>query len=88
MRYGLNDRHWRAIWATWVAYFAAAECAALRSGNRKAPFSYFMRTTLGVRRHPVHHRAGQVVFGAGIVWLLAHLYEIRMEVAHDLEEPD
>lgn len=72
---GMTDRRWRLVWAGWIAYFAAAEYAALKSGSDKAPFSYFMRTTLGVRRHPVHHRAGQVVFGAGIVWLLAHIYE-------------
>lgn len=76
MRFGaMSDRHWRSIWAGWVAYFVAAEYAALKARNPKAPFSYFMRTTLGIRQSPVHHRAGQVVFGAGIVWLVSHLYE-------------
>lgn len=71
----LTDRHWRMVWAGWVAYFAAAEYVAVKGGNQKAPFSYFMRTTLGVTHHPMHHRAGQVVFGAGIVWLISHVYE-------------
>jgi len=70
-----TDRRWRAVWASWVAYFMVAEYAALKSRDPKAPFSYFMRTTLGVRQHPVHHRAGQLAFGAGVVWLATHLYE-------------
>lgn len=72
---GMNDRHWRMIWAGWIAYFAVAEYAALKAENPKAPFSYFMRHTLGIKQHPMHQRAGQVVFGAGIVWLVSHLYE-------------
>lgn len=67
-----ND--WRTIWAIWVVYFCVAEWFALKSKNQKAPLSYFMRTTLGIRRKPVHRRAGQVAFGAGIVWLISHLY--------------
>lgn len=63
------------LWAGWAAYFAAAEYAALKSENPKAPFSYFMRTSLGVSQAPVYHRAGQAAFGAGIVWLVSHLYE-------------
>ncbi|GHF94599.1 hypothetical protein [Streptomyces hydrogenans] len=71
----MSDRRWRMIWAGWIAYFTAAEYAALKGRNPKAPFSYFMRTTLGIQHSPLHHRAGQVVFGAGIVWLISHLYE-------------
>lgn len=72
---GMSDRHWRMVWAGWVTYFAVAEYVALKSEDPKAPFSYFMRTTLGTHRASMHHRAGQVVFGAGIVWLISHLYE-------------
>ena len=71
----MRDRHWRTVWAGWVAYFAVAEYAAIKSGNTKAPLSYFMRHTLGVPYSPAHRRAGQIAFGAGIVWLVSHLYE-------------
>lgn len=74
---GMTDRHWRAVWGFWVAYFTVAEYAALKSGSHKAPFSYFMRTTLGVRRHPLHHRAGQAALVTGIAWLTLHIYERR-----------
>ena len=69
------DAAWRTVWAGWVVYFGVAEWAALRSNNPKAPLSYFLRHTLGIRHTPMHRRAGQVAFGAGIVWLVAHLYE-------------
>lgn len=69
------DATWRTVWAGWVVYFGVAEWAALRSNNPKAPLSYFLRHTLGIRHTPMHRRAGQVAFGAGIVWLVAHLYE-------------
>lgn len=76
MRYGvMTDRRWRAVWASWIGYFAVAEYAALKSRNPKAPLSYFMRTTLGVRHHPLHHRAGQCAFAASVIWLATHLYE-------------
>lgn len=71
-----TERQWRTIWAGWVVYFAAAEYAALKSENPKAPLSYFMRHTLGIPGGaPFHRRAGQVAFGAGMVWLITHLYE-------------
>lgn len=71
----MSDRQWRMLWAGWIAYFAAVEYAANRSGNPKAPLSYFMRHTLGIPYSPVHRHAGQVAFGSGIVWLISHLYE-------------
>jgi hypothetical protein len=71
-----TDRRWRLTWAAWVGAFAVAEWAAVRSGNPKAPLSYFLRTSLGVSvsYHPVHRKVGQVVAGGAIVWLVVHLY--------------
>jgi len=71
----MNDRRWRTIWAGWLIYFGAAEYAALRSKNPKAPLSYFLRYTLGIPHSPMHRRAGQVALGAGIVCLVVHIYE-------------
>lgn len=71
----MNDRHWRTLWAGWVVYFAATEYAALRSGNPKAPLSYFLRHTLGIPYSPMRRRAGQAALGAGMVWFIGHLYE-------------
>jgi hypothetical protein len=69
------EGRWKLVWAGWVIYFAVAERQALKSKDPRAPLSYFLRHTLGIPRSPVHRRAGQVAFGAGIVWLVAHLYE-------------
>jgi hypothetical protein len=72
----MKPRHWRYVWGVWVAYFAVAETKALRSGDPEAPFCHVLRTTLGIRHpHPVARQAGQIALGAGIVWLVAHLYE-------------
>jgi len=71
----LTDDQWSAIWAAWIAYFVAAERAALKSGNRKAPLSYFLRRALGTHHKPLHRYAGQVAMGAGVVWLIDHLYQ-------------
>lgn len=71
-----SDQAWAAAWAVWVAYFAAVEYAAVRSGNRRAPLSYFLRHALGVRREGWHRRAGQVVAGGAFVWLAQHLVEL------------
>jgi hypothetical protein len=65
---------WGAVWLTWVALFAAAEGAALRSGHSDAPLSSHLRTVLGARRRPVVATAGRVAYVAGAVWLYAHLY--------------
>lgn len=69
-----TDRRWEYVWAGWIGYFAVAEWAALRSGNRRAPLSYFLRTTLGVAKNPVHSKVGQVVAGGALVWLVVHLW--------------
>lgn len=71
----LTDEQWSAIWAAWIAYFVAAERAALKSGNPKAPLSHFLRRALGTHHKPLYRYAGQVAFGSGIVWLISHLYE-------------
>jgi hypothetical protein len=73
----MSDREdsWRTIWALWVAYFGVAEYLALKSKNPKAPLSYFLRRSLGIRHRPLHQRAGQMALGAGVVWLISHLYE-------------
>lgn len=71
----MTDRRWRNVWAGWVVYFAVAEYAALKTDDPKAPLSYFIRHTLGIPGAPAHRRAGQIAFGAGIVWLVTHLYE-------------
>lgn len=71
----MTDRAWRAAWTGWVVYFGVVEYYALKSRNPKAPLSYYMRHTLGIPRSPMHRRAGQVAFGAGIVWIIQHLYE-------------
>jgi hypothetical protein len=66
---------WKSVWGFWVLYFGVAEYIALKSKHPKAPFSYFMRHALGVRHKPLTQRAGQMALGAGIVWLISHLYE-------------
>lgn len=71
----MNDRAWRLAWTGWVSYFGVVEYYALKSKNPRAPLSYYLRHTLGIPRSPVHRKAGQVAFGAGIVWLISHLYE-------------
>lgn len=73
----MTDRVWRTAWTGWVAAFGVIEYCALKSRNPKAPLSYYMRHTLGVPHSPLHRRAGQVAFGAGIVWLIQHIYERR-----------
>lgn len=70
-----TDQRWAAAWTAWVVYFAIVERAALKSGNRRAPLSYFLRHTLGYRRHPWHRRAGQALAGGAFVWLINHLAE-------------
>lgn len=72
----LPDRKWAAAWTAWLVYFAAVERAAIKSGNPKAPLSFYLRHALGVRRQPWHKHAGQVVAGGAIVWVLQHLAEI------------
>jgi hypothetical protein len=71
----LTDEQWSAVWAAWIAYFVAAERAALKSGNPKAPLSHFLRRALGTHQQPLYRYAGQIAFGAGVVWLISHLYE-------------
>jgi hypothetical protein len=69
------DRSWALVWTGWVAYFGVAEYVALRSKDPRAPLSYYLRHSLGIPRSPAHRRAGQVALGAGMVWLVTHLYE-------------
>lgn len=71
----MSDRYWRTVWGTWIIYFGVAEWAALRSGNRKAPLSYFLRHSLGIPYGQAHQWAGRMVLGAGVIWLCSHLYE-------------
>lgn len=72
----MRDNPWRYVWAPWVAYFAVAETLAIRSRNPEAPFCHVLRSTLCIRHsHPATRLAGQVALGAGMVWLIAHLYE-------------
>ncbi len=68
-----TDQRWAIAWTLWVLYFAAVERAAIKSGNRRAPLSYFLRHLLGVSRQPMHKAAGQVVAGGAFVWLVNHL---------------
>jgi hypothetical protein len=70
-----TDWQWQTTWTAWVGYFAVAEYLALKSKDPKAPLSYYMRHTLGIPRSPVHRWAGQVTLGAGVVWLVQHLYQ-------------
>lgn len=72
-------RHWRMVWTGWVVYFGVAEYVALRTKDPKAPLSYYLRHTLGIPRSPMHRRAGQVALGAGVVWLVQHLYERKTD---------
>lgn len=70
-----TDQRWALVWTGWVTYFGVAEYVALRSKDPKAPLSYYLRYSLGIPRSPMHRRAGQVALGAGVVWLVTHLYE-------------
>ena len=69
------DRRWSMVWTGWVLYFGAAEYVALKSKDPRAPLSYYLRHALGIPRTPMHRRAGYVALGAGVVWLVQHLYE-------------
>lgn len=70
------DRRWSMVWTGWVAYFGVAEYVALKSKDPKAPLSYYLRHALGVPKPDhLHRRAGYVALGAGVVWLVQHLYE-------------
>lgn len=72
----MRKNPWTFVWGAWIAYFAAAEYTALRSGDPEAPLCHVLRSTLGIRHpHPVARTAGQIALGAGIVWFVAHLYE-------------
>lgn len=72
----MSERRWQYLWAAWVGYFAVVETLAIRSGDPKAPFCHVLRSTLATRhQHPVARQAGQVALGAGVVWLISHLYE-------------
>lgn len=70
-----TDRRWSAVWTGWVVYFGIAEYVALKTKDPKAPLSYYLRHALGIPRTSVHRRAGYVALGAGVVWLVQHLYE-------------
>lgn len=70
-----TDQRWVIAWTLWLLYFAAVERAAMKSGNKRAPLSYFLRHALGVGRQPWHKAAGQVVAGGAFVWLISHLVE-------------
>jgi hypothetical protein len=74
IRQAAIDRRWQLVWAAWVSGFAVAEWAAVRSGNPKAPLSYFLRHSLGVSYHPIYRRAGQAVAGGTLVWFCAHIW--------------
>jgi hypothetical protein len=71
----MKDAQWRTAWAIWIIYFAVAEYAANKSGDPKAPLSFFLRHTLGIPRTSWHRRAGYVALGSGVVWTVQHLYE-------------
>lgn len=68
-------KKWSIIWGTWIAYFAVAEYVAVRSKHRDAPLSshcrYVLRSQTGDK---TQRAAGQIVLGAGFVWLTRHLY--------------
>lgn len=69
------DRRWSMVWTGWVAYFGVAEYIALKSKDPKAPLSYYIRHALGVPRTPAHKTVGMMALGAGVVWLVTHIYE-------------
>ena len=69
-----TETDWATVWAAWATGFAVAEYYALKHGNPKAPLSHHLRRTLGIRKRPAYRYAGQVAFGASIVWLVDHLY--------------
>lgn len=68
-------RKWSLVWGTWLTYFAVAEYIAVRSHHRDAPLSahcrYILRSNTGDR---TQRAAGQLVFGAGLVWLVRHIW--------------
>lgn len=73
------DRRWSLVWTGWVAYLGVAEYIAIKSKDPRAPLTYYLRHSLGVPRSPMHRRAGQVALGAGVVWLVQHIYERTSE---------
>jgi hypothetical protein len=73
----MEDKDWNRLWVGWVGAFAVIEGSALISKNPKAPLCHFLRTNLGITHKPMYRRAGQIALGAGLVWLIAHLYEVE-----------
>jgi hypothetical protein len=69
------DWRWAAVWSGWIAYFAIAERAAIKSSNPQAPLSYFLRHGLGIPHSQWHRHAGQAIAGGAFVWLVQHLTE-------------
>lgn len=75
-----DSKKWEAIWWTWIVYFVVAERQALKNGGPKAPLSYFLRRRLGVHHNASLRFAGQVAAGAGIVWVIGHLWNHETKV--------
>ena len=66
---------WSIVWGSWVVAFAIAETIAVRSDEYDAPLSAHLRYVLGARHpHPVRRASGAVIYAAGAVWLIDHLY--------------
>ncbi len=77
---GWNEKRWRALWLAWVAAFAVAETAAIRSGDPHAPLSHHARKALRAS----DHWAGSLVILGGAAWLTHHLFRKGNESARSL----
>lgn len=73
---------WPLVWALWALYFAVAETVAVRSRQKNAPLSSYLRSLLGTHRGTTQRTIGQVSLGAFIGWFVTHLYREASNVTY------
>lgn len=66
---------WSIVWGSWAAAFGVAEFIAIKSGEYDAPLSAHLRYVLGAKHPSLTRRtSGALIYAAGTVWLVDHLY--------------
>lgn len=77
----LHKSQWSLVWGVWALYFAAAETVAVKSRQKDAPLSAYLRSLLRTQHGGVQRTAGQVFLGAFLAWLVPHLYRDKSNVS-------
>ncbi|MFJ5532494.1 hypothetical protein [Streptomyces sp. NPDC093261] len=70
----MSARTWHVIWGSLLAGGVAAEAVALARANPEGTLSAHMRSVFGIQHTGPAARVRQVVFWAGLGWLVNHLY--------------